>query len=360
MNTDLEFMARALQLAERGRFTTDPNPRVGCVLVKNGRIIGEGFHEKAGFAHAEINALKNATEDATGATAYVTLEPCSHHGKTPPCCDVLISAGIKRLVVAMTDPNPLVAGRGLERCKAAGIDVVCDVLHADAEKLNHGFISRMTKNRPFIRSKIAMSLDGKTALANGESKWITSPEARADVHRFRAKSSAILTGIGTILADNPSLNARVHFPILQPIRVVLDSTLQMPLNSKMINLEGRTLILTCSTDEKKQTELKNVGFEIVILPESNGRLDLDAVMAFLALQEINNVFVEAGATLNGALLEAGLVNEWLIYVSSSVLGDKGRGAFALPELQSITDKKNLKWRDIRYVGRDLRLTLNSE
>jgi diaminohydroxyphosphoribosylaminopyrimidine deaminase/5-amino-6-(5-phosphoribosylamino)uracil reductase len=358
MKTDLEFMARALQLAERGRFTTDPNPRVGCVLVKNGRIIGEGFHERAGQAHAEINALKNSTEDTSGATAYVTLEPCSHHGKTPPCCDALISAGIKRLIVAMKDPNPLVSGRGLERCKAAGIEIVCDVLRADAEKLNRGFILRMTKNRPFIRSKIAMSLDGKTALANGESQWISSPEARADVHRFRAESSAILTGIGTVLADNPSLNARVDFPIVQPIRVVLDSTLHMPPDSQMSKLDGRTLILTCSTDEQKHAILKNAGFETYVLPESNGRLDLPAVMEFLATQEINNVFVEAGATLNGALLEASLVDEWLIYMASCVLGDKGRGAFALPELQAMTDKKMLQWRDVRHVGTDLRLTLS--
>jgi len=358
MNTDLEFMARALQLAERGRFTTDPNPRVGCVLVKNGRIIGEGFHEMAGQAHAEINTLKNATEDATGATAYVTLEPCSHHGKTPPCCDALISAGIKRLVVAMRDPNPLVSGRGLERCKAVGIEIVCDVLRADAEKLNRGFISRMTKNRPFVISKIAMSLDGKTALANGESQWITSPEARADVHRFRAESSAILTGIGTVLADNPSLNARVDFPIVQPIRVVLDSKLQMPPDSQMAKLDGRTLILTCSADEQKHAILKKSGFETHVLPKSNGRLDLPAVMEFLATQEINNVFVEAGATLNGAFLEVGLVDEWLIYMASCVLGDKGRGAFALPELQSMTDKKMLQWRDVRHVGADFRLTLS--
>ena len=358
MKTDLEFMARALQLAERGRFTTDPNPRVGCVLVKNGRIIGEGFHERAGQAHAEINALKNSTEDASGATAYVTLEPCSHHGKTPPCCDALISAGIKRLVVAMRDPNPLVSGRGLERCKAAGIEIVCDVLRADAEKLNRGFISRMMRNRPFIRSKIAMSLDGKTALANGESQWITSPEARADVHCFRAESSAILTGIGTILADNPSLNARVNFPVMQPIRVVLDSNLQMPLDSQMAKFDGRILVLTCSTNEQKSTVLKQAGFEVHVLPESNGRLDLLAVMNFLATQEINNVFVEAGATLNGALLEAGLVDEWLIYMAPCVLGNKGRGAFALPELQSMTDKKMLQWRDVRHVGADLRLTLS--
>ena len=355
IKTDLIFMARALQLAERGRFTTDPNPRVGCVLVKNGQIIGEGFHEKAGQAHAEINALKNATEETNGATAYVTLEPCSHHGKTPPCCDALIAAGIKRLVVAMTDPNPLVSGRGLERCKTAGIEIACDVLRAEAEKLNRGFISRMTKKRPFVQSKIAMSLDGRTALANGESKWITSPEARADVQRFRAESSAILTGIGTVLADNPSLNARVDFPIVQPIRVVLDSTLQMPVDAKMANTTGRILILTCSENEQKHANLKQAGFETHVLPELNGRLDLNAVMNFLGKQDINNVFVEAGATLNGALLEANLVDEWLIYMASCVLGDKGRGTFALSELQSMTDKKNLQWQDVRHVGQDLRL-----
>ncbi|MGB4499184.1 MAG: bifunctional diaminohydroxyphosphoribosylaminopyrimidine deaminase/5-amino-6-(5-phosphoribosylamino)uracil reductase RibD [Methylococcaceae bacterium] len=357
MKTDLAFMARALQLAEKGRFSTDPNPRVGCVLVKNGEIIGEGFHEKAGFAHAEINALKNATTNTNGATAYVTLEPCSHHGKTPPCCDALISAGIKRLVIAMKDPNPLVSGRGLERCKAAEIEVICDVLRLDAEKLNRGFISRMTKNRPFVHSKIAMSLDGRTALANGESKWITSPEARADVHRFRAENSAILTGIGTVLADNPSLNARVDFAIKQPIRVVLDSKLQMPLNAKMAKLDGRTLILTCSKNEQKHANLKKEGFEIYVLPEKNGQLNLALMMQFLAEQEINNLFVEAGATLNGALLKAGLVDEWLIYIAPCVLGDKGRGIFTLPEFQSMTEKKNLKWLDSRHIGKDLRLTL---
>ncbi len=350
-------MARALHVAERGRFTTDPNPRVGCVLVKEGQIIGEGFHEKAGQAHAEINALKNTKVDTTGATAYVTLEPCSHYGKTPPCCDALIGAGIKRLVVAMTDPNPLVSGRGLERCKAAGMEVICDVLRADAEKLNRGFISRMTRNRPFVQSKIAMSLDGRTALANGESKWITSPEARADVHLFRAESSAILTGIGTVLADNPSLNARVNFPVEQPIRVILDSALKMPLDAQIANTTGKILILTCSTNEQKHADLKKSGFYCHVLPEINGRVDLKAALNFLGEQGINNVFVEAGATLNGALLEANLVDEWLIYMASCVLGDKGRGAFSLPEWQSMTDKKNLQWQDVRHIGQDLRFIL---
>lgn len=357
MKTDLIFMARALQLAEKGRFTTKPNPRVGCVLVKNGKIIGEGFHERAGQAHAEINALKNATEDTRGATAYVTLEPCSHHGKTPPCCDALIQTGISRLVVAMSDPNPLVSGRGLKRCEDAGIDITCNVLRTDAEILNRGFISRMTRKRPFVQSKIAMSLDGKTALSNGESQWITSSQARADVHIFRAQSSAILTGIGTVLADNPSLNARVDFDCVQPIRVILDSNLQMPLDSKMVNLNSRTLILTCCGNEQKRTKLENVGFEIYVLPKKNEKIDLNAVMEFLGQQEINDVFVEAGATLNGALLNEKLVDEWLIYMASCVLGDKGRSAFLLPALQSMTEKKLLHWRDVRHVGTDLRMIL---
>jgi diaminohydroxyphosphoribosylaminopyrimidine deaminase/5-amino-6-(5-phosphoribosylamino)uracil reductase len=359
MNTDLIFMANALQLAKKGQFTTSPNPRVGCILVKNGQIIGKGFHERAGQAHAEINALKNATQDVKGASAYVTLEPCSHHGRTPPCCDALIQAGISRLVVAMSDPNPLVSGQGIERCKAAGIEVICDVLRADAEKVNRGFISRMTRNRPFVQSKIAMSLDGRTALENGQSQWITSSQSRADVHLFRAQSCAILTGIGTVLADNPSLNARVDFDCVQPIRVVLDSTLQMPLDSKMAKLNGRTLILTCSKNLQKHQILKDVGFEIYVLPEKNGRLDLHAVMEFLALQEINNVFVEAGATLNGALLESNLVDEWLIYMAPCILGDKGRGAFSLPSLNSMSEKKILHWQDVRQIGVDLRFSLNA-
>lgn len=358
MKNDLIFMTKALQLAARGKFTTKPNPRVGCVLVKNGEIIGEGFHEKAGQAHAEINALRNAATDVRGATAYVTLEPCSHHGRTPPCCEALISAGISRLVVAMTDPNPLVSGQGLARCKEAGIEITHDVLRAEAENLNRGFISRMTRKRPFVQSKIAMSLDGKTALENGQSQWITAAQARADVHLFRAESDAILTGIGTVLADNPSLNARVNFECVQPIRVVLDSTLKMPPDFKMAKLDGRTLILTCSEDTQKHTILNNAGFETHVLPALNGRLDLHAVMEFLALQEINTVFVEAGATLNGALLEAGLVDEWLIYMASCVLGDKGRGAFSLESLQSMAQKKVLRWQEVRRVGEDLRLILS--
>ena len=240
---DAFYMARAIQLAKRGRYTTDPNPRVGCVLVRDDIIIGEGWHVKAGLGHAEVEALKNVL-DAQGATAYVTLEPCSHHGKTPPCCDALITAGIKRVVAAMQDPNPRVSGRGLENLRAAGIEVSCGVLQEDAIALNRGFIKRMTENRPFVRSKLAMSLDGRTAMASGESKWITSTEARTDVHRLRAESSAILTGINTVLSDDPALNARVDFDVMQPIRVVLDSGLSMPVTAQMAKLPGRSLVLT--------------------------------------------------------------------------------------------------------------------
>lgn len=355
---DAFYMARAIQLAKKGRYTTDPNPRVGCVLVRNGKVIGEGWHAKAGLGHAEVEALKNV-QDAHGATAYVTLEPCSHHGKTPPCCDALITAGVSRVVVAMQDPNPLVSGRGLEKLQAAGIKVSCGVLEEDALALNRGFINRMTVNRPFVRSKLAMSLDGRTAMASGESKWITSAEARADVHRLRAESSAILTGINTVLADDPSLNARVAWDVVQPVRVVLDSALKMPVTAQMAKLAGRSLILTCSQDEQKRQALEAVGFEIYTLADKNGRLDLHAVMVFLAQQQINELLVEAGAILNGALLAEGLVDEWLVYMAPCILGDQGRGLFTVPGLQRMADKKTLHLCDVRQIGPDVKLTLTA-
>jgi len=352
---DVFYMARAIQLAKRGRYTTDPNPRVGCVLVRNNVVIGEGWHVKAGLGHAEVKALKNV-HDTQGATAYVTLEPCSHHGKTPPCCDALIKAGVSRVVAAMQDPNPQVSGRGLAKLKAAGIEVSCGVLQEDAIALNRGFIKRMTENRPFVRSKLAMSLDGRTAMASGESKWITSAQARADVHRLRAESSAILTGINTVLADDPALNARVVWDVVQPIRVVLDSGLNMPVTARMAKLPGRNLILTCSRDDQKQQALQEIGFEIYQLADKNARLDLHAVMNFLAQQQINEVLVEAGSILNGALLAEGLVDEWVVYMAPCILGDQGRGLFSLPGLQQMADKKQLKLLDVRQVGQDLKLT----
>lgn len=357
LQQDAVYMARAIQLAKNGRYTTDPNPRVGCVLVRDGVIIGEGWHVKAGEGHAEVEALKMLDDTAKGSTAYVTLEPCSHYGRTPPCCEALINAGISRVVAAMQDPNPLIAGQGLEKLKAAGIEVVCGVLKEDAQALNRGFIKRMTENSPFVRSKLAMSLDGRTAMASGESKWITSVEARADVHRLRAESSAILTGINTVLADDPAFTARVDFDVMQPIRVVLDSQLRIPPTARMAQLPGRSLILTCSQNQTKREVLQQAGFEVYDLTKRNNRLDVYEVMKFLAEQQVNELLVEAGSVLNGALLAAGLVNEFIVYLSPCLLGDRGRGLFHIPGLQRIADKKPLKLTDIRQVGPDLKLTL---
>ncbi|WP_394752485.1 bifunctional diaminohydroxyphosphoribosylaminopyrimidine deaminase/5-amino-6-(5-phosphoribosylamino)uracil reductase RibD [Crenothrix sp.] len=353
---DALYMARALVLARQGIYSTDPNPRVGCVLVKNNAIIGEGWHVKAGFPHAEAEALKN-TQDAKGATAYVTLEPCSHYGRTPPCCDALIAAGISRVVVAMQDPNPLVAGQGLKKLQAAGIEVICGVLQHDAELLNRGFITRMTQHKPFVRSKLAMSLDGRTAMASGESKWITSAESRRDAHRLRAESSAVLTGINTVLADDPALNARVDVDVEQPIRVVLDSQLRMPVTAQIASLPGRCLILTCSQDNLKRQALEKAGFEVFYFDNINAQPDLQTVMAFLADQQINNLLIEAGAILNGALLSEQLIDEYIIYMAPCVLGDQGRGLFSLPNLHRMADKKTFKLNDVRSIGPDLRLTL---
>ena len=354
---DAEFMARAIQLARNGLYTTDPNPRVGCVLVKDGKIIGEGWHLRAGQPHAEVEALTNATENTTGATAYVTLEPCSHHGRTPPCCETLVKAGITRVVAALKDPNPKVSGNGFAYLKTAGLEVSCGILEDNAQVLNRGFIKRMTEGRPFVRSKLAMSLDGRTAMASGESQWITSLESRADVHQLRAESSAILTGINTVIADNPSLTARIDKEVVQPIRVVLDSTLRMPADALMASLPGRTLILTCANDEVKKNVLEKVGFEVYKLPENQGRLDLAEVMKFLANKEINEVLVEAGTVMNGAFLAQNLVDEWIIYMAPKVIGDRGKGLFCLPGLEKLGDSKEMKFSDIRRVGKDLKLTL---
>lgn len=390
---DTHFMARAFYLARKGLYTTKPNPRVGCVLVKDGRIIGEGWHQYAGQAHAELEAINNATEDTKGSTAYVTLEPCSHYGKTPPCCEALIKAGINRVVAAMQDPNPLVSGNGFKLLEQAGIAVTTGVLEPDARELNRGFIKRMTEGRPFIRSKLAMSLDGRTAMASGESQWITSQESRADVQKLRAESSAILTGINTVLKDDPSLTARVGQEVVQPIRVVLDSNLQMPVDAKMAKLSGRTIVLTCcpkqvepfvlSLSKYERNNINNVsagsfdyaqespvearttkynqllqsGFEVYELPANNGRIDLPSVITFLVQQQINEVLVEAGAVLNGALLQANLINEWIIYMAPKILGDQGRGLFHLPGLVKLADCNEMKFRDTQRIGSDLKIML---
>ena len=369
---DHRFMTRALQLAERGLFTADPNPRVGCVLVKAGEVVGEGWHQRAGEPHAEINALQAADalvkngvngtvkNGAKGATAYITLEPCCHHGRTPPCSEALIAAGVSRVVVAMEDPNPQVAGQGLAQLQKAGIETLVGVMQAQAETLNPGFIQRMRQGRPYVRGKMAMSLDGRTAMASGESQWITGAEAREDVHRLRARSSAILAGIGTVLADDPSLTARldeteIEQAILQPLRVVLDSQLQMPVSARLLSQPGHTLVLTINSDEQKTAALREAGAEVEVLASSNGCLDLSAVMACLARREINEVMVEAGATLCGALLQADLVDELVIYMAPLIMGDEARGLLSLPGLQKMSDRVELKIEDMRAVGRDWRI-----
>lgn len=349
-------MAQAIRLAKKGNYTTEPNPNVGCVLVRDDRIIGEGWHAWAGQGHAEVEALKDA-DNAKGATAYVTLEPCSHYGKTPPCCDALIDAGVRRVVVAMLDPNPLVSGKGMQRLKDAGIEVDSGLLEADAQQLNRGFLNRMKTGRPFVISKMAMSLDGRTAMASGESKWITSAAARSDVHRLRAASSAVLTGINTVLSDDPSLNARLDDKELkQPLRVVLDSQLKMPVTAKMAALPGQSLILSSSDHEEKKNALQQAGFEVYrISADSDNRVDLNEVFNFLGSRQINQVLVEAGPVLNGALLSSNLVDEWIVYMAPSIMGDDGRGLFALPGLQSMANKVNLQILDVRKVGADIRL-----
>ncbi|RQW81202.1 MAG: bifunctional diaminohydroxyphosphoribosylaminopyrimidine deaminase/5-amino-6-(5-phosphoribosylamino)uracil reductase RibD [Methylococcus sp.] len=352
------LMARAIELARRGLYSTDPNPRVGCVIVQGGRIVGEGWHQRAGEPHAEVIALQEAGAAARDADVYVSLEPCSHHGKTPPCSQALIQAGVRRVIAAMEDPNPRVAGSGLKQLGEAGIETACGLLGSEAEALNPGFCQRMRTGRPWIRSKLAMSLDGRTAMASGESRWITGPEARRDVHALRARSSAIITGIGTVLADDPELTARLDAPeadIEQPVRVILDSHLRCPPQPRMTSAPGRSVILTTVTADPGQVP---TGFEIVTLPAgTSGRLDLGRVIAWLGAQEFNEVLFEAGPTLNGALLAENRVDEWIVYLAPVVLGDGGRGLFHLPQLTRMADRIGLQLLDQRRVGGDLRLRL---
>lgn len=353
---DREYMARALKLAARGRYTTDPNPNVGCVLVRDGEIVGEGWHEYAGGPHAEIHALRAAGERARGATAYVTLEPCAHQGRTPPCSQALIEAGVSRVVAAMTDPNPRVSGQGMAQLAAAGIDTGTGLLAAEAEALNPGFFKRMREGRPRVRCKLAMSLDGRTAMASGESKWITGSPARQDVQRLRAGSSAIMTGVGTVLADDPSLTVRLEGVERQPLRVVLDPRLSTPTTARLLKLPGRTLIVTASDDLETQEALQVAGAEVLVLPRREDVIDLHALMGLLGEMEVNEVLLETGATLSGAMLEAGLIDELIIYVAPHLMGDGARGLFHLPGLQRMEQRIALEISDVRAVGRDWRIT----
>jgi len=361
---DLEHMARALQLAANGLYDTAPNPSVGCVLVKDGRVVGTGWTAPAGGPHAEVVALAAAGSNARGATAYVTLEPCCHTGRTGPCTKALIAAGIVRVVFGGHDPNPRVSGAGARELAAAGIAVEGGVMESAAEPLNRGFFTRMRRGSPYVRSKLAVSLDGRTALANGASKWITSAAARSDVHRWRARSSAVLTGSGTIVDDDPSLDARrdeAQIPeslgIKQPLRVVIDARLKMPPTAKTLSLPGEVLVLTTrALDDPKAVALRAAGARIERVAGNSEHCDLRAVLEHLGKHEINDVWVEAGAGLNGALLELGLIDELIIYMAPRVLGGSARGMFDVPGLESLADDYKVTFEDFLKVGPDLRIT----
>ncbi len=354
---DHRYMARALRLARRGLYTTDPNPNVGCVLVNDrGDIVGEGFHQRAGQPHAEPLAIQAAGEAARGTTAYVTLEPCNHHGRTPPCAEALIAAGIKRVVAATEDPNPTVSGRGYAKLREAGLTVEAGVLEAEAIELNRGYTQRMRHGRPWVRAKLAVSLDGRTALANGVSQWITGSAARADVHHWRARSSAIVTGVGTVLADNPSLNARVAAATVQPVRVIVDSHLRTPPDAKLFKAGSELLLVHTDDPHKRAAALEAAGATLLRLDAgADGRIAPGDLLDWLGEQQINEVLVEAGAELNGTLLEAGLVDELLVYQAACVMGSDARGMFTLPPVQQMDECRRAKLYDMRRFGDDLRL-----
>lgn len=347
------YISKAIQLAKKGLYTTQPNPRVGCIIVLNDEIIGEGFHQQAGGPHAEIHALNQAGDKAKGATAYVSLEPCSHQGKTPPCADALIAAGVSRVVCAMQDPNPLVAGKGLEKLEKAGISTDSGLMQSEAEAINPGFIKRMKTGLPFVRVKLAMSLDGRTAMASGESKWITGECARADVQKLRARSSVVLTGSGTVLADDPSMNVRVtavelnaQVDLHQPLRAIIDSQLCVSLESKIFKQDGQTLVFSTQTAD-----------HAVTMPSSDEKVDLQAVLKYLAAEhQANEVHVEAGNELCGVLLEQHLVDEIVVYIAPHIMGDSAKGLFHMPALQKMSERIDLEIKEIRPIGKDWRIT----
>ncbi|MFA5678057.1 MAG: bifunctional diaminohydroxyphosphoribosylaminopyrimidine deaminase/5-amino-6-(5-phosphoribosylamino)uracil reductase RibD [Pseudomonas sp.] len=362
---DQLLMARAIQLAERGLYTTEPNPRVGCVLARGSEIVGEGWHVRAGEGHAEVNALRQAGERARGATAYVTLEPCSHFGKTPPCADALVKAGVSRVVAAMQDPNPQVAGRGLQRLRDAGIEVLCGVLEAQARQLNPGFIKRMQHGLPLVRLKLAMSLDGRTAMASGESQWITGPQARADVQRLRARSGAVISGADSVLLDDSALTVRAAElglePALaeaaaaeQPLRVLVDGRLRVPLARRLFREAGPVLVACCDR-QQRAADYQAQQVELLALPGSNGHVDLAKLLSALAERGCNEVLVESGAGLSGAFWRSGLVDELIVYMAPRLLGSHARPLLELP-FESMAEAMDVQITDMRAVGNDWRIT----
>ena len=355
---DHAFMARAIALTERGRDTATPNPNVGCVIAKAGRVIGEGWHERAGESHAEARALAACSESPEGATVYVSLEPCAHQGRTPPCADALVAARVGRVVAAIEDPNPMVHGRGAARLRDAGIRVDVGLLAAEAEEVHRGFLQRMRIGRPWMRIKSAASLDGRIALANGESRWITSEAARRDVHALRARSCALLTGIGTVLRDDPDLTVRYVECSRQPRRVLIDSRLDVDPQAKILK-GAPPIIFTVSDDPQKRRRLEALGAEVVSAPIDTahaGKTDLAAIARGLGARGFNEVTVETGAKLGGALLAAGVIDEIVLYLAPKLLGDKSQGLFALPEFTRMEQALKPTIVDVRPVGEDWRIT----
>lgn len=359
---DHTFMTQALRLAEQGLYTAAPNPRVGCVIVLNGEVVGEGAHLKAGEQHAEVIALAQAGDQAKGADLYVTLEPCSHHGRTPPCAQALVKAGVGRVIIAMQDPNPMVAGQGIAYLQDNGIAVEVGVMQAEAAALNPGFIKRMTTNMPFVRCKVAVSLDGKTALSNGRSLWITGEPARLDVQRWRAQSSAVITGIGTILSDNPSMTVRLYEGARQPLRVIVDSQLNVPLQAKVLNEHDLTqypLAIAYASDKHGHAEaLVEKGVELLHLPQDisgNTRVDLTALLSVLGEKECNEVLLEAGHGLNGGFLQASLIDECIFYYAPKLMGGDAMPIFSIKTLTQMSQAIALEMTDVRLIGKDIRV-----
>jgi diaminohydroxyphosphoribosylaminopyrimidine deaminase/5-amino-6-(5-phosphoribosylamino)uracil reductase len=374
---DRQYMYRAIELAKQGRFTTSPNPNVGCVIVANNTVVGEGFHEKAGLAHAEINALANAQTQSLNATCYVTLEPCAHFGRTPPCAFALTKAGVKRVVVAMVDPNPKVAGRGVKILQDAGIQVDIGLLEEQANELNLGFIKRMKTKMPRVTVKLASSLDGKTALKNGQSKWITGSAARCDVQYFRSLQSAILTGSGTVLADDPSLNVRYDelkksnnfnqqiaaSAIRQPLRIILDSHNKLTLNEKLFTLPGKVLLVSLTPRQDlqhQQDQLVADVEQITCADDGQGRIDLQMLLTSLNEYEINDLWVEAGAKLAGEFFNRGLVDQFILYQAPKLMGDQARNLVNLPNFSNMNDVVQLKLQQVVQIGDDIRIISNRD
>lgn len=362
--TDLDrrWMARALALAREGLYSAAPNPRVGCVIARGEQLLGEGFHARTGGPHAEVEALAAAGDAARGATAYLGLEPCSHHGRTPPCTDALIAAGVGRVVAAIEDPNPRVAGQGFARLREAGIEVAAGLMAEEAGALNTGFIRRMAQGRPRVTVKLAASLDGRTAMASGESQWITGAAAREDVQRLRGESCAVLTGVGTVLADDPRMDLRLDDALTrgrQPLRVVLDSELRTPAQARILAPPGRALVCTLASQPGgagARRALEAAGAEVEALPAGSGGLDLRGLLERLAARECNEVLVEAGPILAGAVVAAGLADRLVIYLAPALMGPDARGMFALPGLTRMSERLQWRFSEVRSVGEDLRIT----